>query len=207
LIKITIENIGKKFKNEWIFKNLSSEFSTESPIAITGPNGSGKSTLIQCIAGIIPTNTGKVRYFYNSNEISEEYWHQSISYSAPYIELIEEFTLLELIDFHVKFKKFANNLTSEEFIKELNLSSHTDKQIKNFSSGMKQKLKLGFAFFSESKILFLDEPTANLDQSGFEWYKENIEKLLNKKLILVASNEPKEYTFCKNQLNILNFKV
>ena len=206
MLKISLENIGKKFKNEWIFRNLSFEFYKNDPVAIIGPNGSGKSTLMQSLAGAIPINEGKVTFENNKYVIPEEKWHELLSFSAPYLELIEEFTLAESVNFHTKFKPFQDDINTSDFLEILELEKHKDKSVKNFSSGMRQKLKLGLAFYSLNDIILLDEPTANLDQKGFEWYLENVEKVLENKIVIVSSNEPKEYTFCKNHLNILNFK-
>jgi heme exporter protein A len=206
LLKISLENIGKKFKNEWIFRNLSFEFSKNEPIAIIGPNGSGKSTLMQALAGAIPINEGKVVYTEDTDIIPDEKWHELLSFSAPYLELIEEFTLAESVNFHIKFKPFQNGLSSSDFLKIIELEKHKDKPVKNFSSGMRQKLKLGLAFYSKTEILLLDEPTSNLDQNGFDWYISQLEKTIENKIVIISSNEPKEYIFCKDQLNILNFK-
>jgi ABC-type multidrug transport system ATPase subunit len=206
-LKISLENIGKKFKNEWIFRNLSFEFLKNESIAIIGPNGSGKSTLMQALAGAIPINEGKVNYINEENLIPDENWHELLSFSAPYLELIEEFTLAESVNFHIKFKPFQNDLTSSDFLQIIDLEKHKNKPVKNFSSGMRQKLKLGLAFYSRTQILLLDEPTSNLDQNGFEWYLHNVEMALKDKIVIVSSNEPKEYTFCEKHLNILDFKV
>lgn len=206
-MKISLENIGKKFKNEWIFRDLSFEFLKNESIAIIGPNGSGKSTLMQALAGAIPINEGKVNYFNEENLIPDENWHELLSFSAPYLELIEEFTLAESVNFHIKFKPFQNDLTSSDFLQIIDLEKHKNKPVKNFSSGMRQKLKLGLAFYSRTQILLLDEPTSNLDQNGFEWYLHNVEKALKDKIVIVSSNEPKEYPFCEKHLNILDFKV
>ena len=207
MLKISLENIGKKFKNEWIFRNLSFEFLKNESIAIIGPNGSGKSTLMQALAGAIPINEGKVTYINEEKFIPDENWHDLLSFSAPYLELIEEFTLAESVNFHIKFKPFQNDLTSSDFLQIIDLEKHKNKPVKNFSSGMRQKLKLGLAFYSRTQILLLDEPTSNLDQNGFEWYLHNVEKALKDKIVIVSSNEPKEYPFCEKHLNILDFKV
>jgi ABC-type multidrug transport system ATPase subunit len=206
LLKISLENIGKKYKNEWIFRNLSFEFSKNEPIAIIGPNGSGKSTLMQSLAGAIPVNEGIVTFSNNKQVIPEDKWHELLSFSAPYLELIEEFTLAESVNFHIKFKPFQDDINTYDFLEMLELKKHKDKPVKNFSSGMRQKLKLGLAFYCKNDIILLDEPTSNLDQKGFEWYLESVEKVLENKIVIVSSNESKEYTFCKNHLNILNFK-
>jgi ABC-type multidrug transport system ATPase subunit len=206
LVKIEVKNIGKKFKNEWIFKNLSSTFEFRYPTAIIGPNGSGKSTLMQALSNIIPINQGEIRYSKENVNIKEDDIFKKIAYSAPYSELIEEFTLTETIIFHTKFKPFVENINVVEFIDLLDLKKHADKQVKFFSSGMKQKLKLGLAFYDNSELLFLDEPSSNLDQKTTDWYLQEVKKLVSYKTIIISSNDPKEYSFCENQINILNYK-
>lgn len=206
MISLFLDNIGKKFSREWIFRGLSYEFKVGQPVAIIGPNGSGKSTLVKSISGAIPVNEGNV-LFKNNNETLQEYeWHKHIGISAPYLELIEEFTLAESIDFHVRFRPFTNGFTKEIFMEQIGLERHKNKYIRDFSSGMKQKLKLGFAFYTENDILILDEPTANIDHMGYQWYMEEVQKLIPHKILLISSNEPKEYTFCDKSLSILDFK-
>jgi ABC-type multidrug transport system ATPase subunit len=207
LINVELEHIGKKFKTEWIFRNLNAILSPDEPMAIIGPNGSGKSTLMQAIAGIIPINEGEVKYLYQKQPLSEENWHKHLVFTSPYMELIEEFTLKEAVKFHIQFKPLSDGLSIDSFLEKLELTAHAHKPIKNFSSGMRQKVKLGFAFFSESSLIFLDEPSANLDQKAFDWYMENVKKMIGKKMILLSSNEPKEYSFCGQHLNILDFKA
>jgi ABC-type multidrug transport system ATPase subunit len=206
LIKIEVENLGKKFKTEWIFKNLGANFEFKKPTAIIGPNGSGKSTLMQVLANIIPQNTGSIAYTDKDKNIAEDVIFKKIAFSAPYSELIEEFTLTEALDFHTKFKPFLNNLSKIDFLEKVELSNHIQKQIKFFSSGMKQKLKLGLAFYDNSELLFLDEPTSNLDQNTSNWYLTEIQKLIHVKTIIISSNDSREYSFCENQINILNYK-
>lgn len=206
MTSVTLNNAGKKFSREWIFRGLSYTFKTGNPVAITGPNGSGKSTLIKSVAGTIPLNEGSVSYGKNGQAVPEESWHQLTGISAPYLELIEEFTLSESIDFHVRFRPFTEGLTKSGFISRLGLEKHTGKYIRDFSSGMKQKLKLGFAFFTRNEVLILDEPTANIDQKGYEWYMEEVQKLVPERVVIISSNEPREYTFCTEQLYIPDFK-
>lgn len=207
MLKISLENIGKKFKNEWIFRKLNYEITENQPLAIIGPNGSGKSTLMQAIAGAIPVNEGKVFFKAENSNIEEENWHKMLSFSSPYLELIEEFTLSETVNFHIKFKPFREKVSENDFLEIIELSKHKNKQVKNFSSGMRQKLKLGLAFYSQTKILLLDEPTSNLDHKGFDWYLNQVEKAIHDKIVIVSSNEPKEYSFCEKHLNILDYKV
>jgi ABC-type multidrug transport system ATPase subunit len=205
-MEIVAENIGKKFNRDWIFRNLSLTLSSAQSIAITGPNGSGKSTLLQIISGHIPSSEGKIKAQKNKVVISEDDLYQYISYAAPYLELIEEMTLLEMVDFHKKFKPLSDRLSSKEFISKINLEKATEKEIRFFSSGMKQRLKLGLAIFSDTPILILDEPTSNMDSSGIDWYLDEIKKQIGKRIILIGSNQRYEYDFCDQEIMITQYQ-
>lgn len=199
---IQLTNISKKFSNEWILKDFTYKFETGKSYAITGNNGSGKSTLVKMISGILPVNRGTIEYTEDGHDIVVDDVFQHITYAAPYLELIEEFSLAELLEFHFQFKKPLNNLTNKELIKILYLEKARNKKVKDFSSGMKQRLKLGLALYSEAKITLLDEPTSNLDQTGINWYSENVKKVLRDRLFIIASNQSDEYTFCDEIIDL-----
>ncbi|MFY0591217.1 ABC transporter ATP-binding protein [Roseivirga sp.] len=205
-MKIEVKNLGKKFNKEWIFRHLNTEFNENESYAITGGNGSGKSTFIQTIIGFIPSNEGSIVFTNNEIEIPEDRVFQHLDIITPYLELIEEFTLEEFLAFHFKFKSLEEGLTIDDFIEKVYLGSDKKKQIKNYSSGMKQRLKLGLGFFSQSKVCLLDEPTTNLDEFGIAWYLENVKSLLGKKLLIISSNQKKEYEFCDKVLHIADYK-
>ena len=203
---IQLENLGKKFRKEWIFRNINLKFDSGNNYTFVGPNGSGKSTLLQVLMGIMPHTEGVISYTFNNQKIDIDDIFKKIVIAAPYLELVEEFTLLESVEFHQKFKTFKDNITQNQLLDLLQLSQHKDKTIKNFSSGMKQRLKLGLAFYSESPIILLDEPTSNLDAQGMAWYLEQIEKHTSDRLLIICSNQPNEYSFCKNIVDIRDFK-
>ncbi|KOY84874.1 ABC transporter ATP-binding protein [bacterium 336/3] len=200
MFQICAENLGKKFHYEWIFRNFSFKFQFGKSYAIVGNNGSGKSTLLQLLSGIIPVSEGKIIYQKNDKNIDSENFYRYIAWVSPYLELIEEMTLIEIVQFHQQFQNLEKN--TEMFIKALRLEKATHKYIKNFSSGMKQRVKLGLAMYSETPVLFLDEPTSNLDEENINWYKQEISKQLSKKLIIVASNQVEEYDFCEEIIRL-----
>ncbi|WP_375563271.1 ATP-binding cassette domain-containing protein [Bernardetia sp. OM2101] len=208
IISISAQNIGKRFEREWIFRKLSCDFCSTNPTAIVGSNGSGKSTLIKSLIGYLPLSEGKLIYFDNQSDkqkpILKENWQSYIAWAAPYTELIEEFTLLEQLKFHKSFKPF--DIEIEEIIEKLAFSNTKSKTIRFFSSGMKQKLKLALAIYSNAKIVFLDEPTSNLDKQNSEWYLTEINTILNKKLLIIASNQESEYQFCSQIIDIQKLK-
>ncbi len=205
-MEIQLENVAKRFNKEWIFKNLNLSISHTNAIGITGPNGSGKSTLLQIIAGNLLQSKGKITYKLQDDIIESEHIYKHLSFVAPAMSLPENFTLGEFISFHFKFKKLKEGYHNNDLPAIFNLNSAKDKFIKNFSTGMKQRLKLGIAFYADSSLLLLDEPSSNLDSKGFEWYLKEMDKVLEEKLIFVCSNRKEEYNFCNKFINILDYK-
>jgi ABC-type multidrug transport system ATPase subunit len=204
-MKIILTNAGKRFSREWIFRNLTYEFLQQKSYAITGANGSGKSTLLQVISSALILNEGTIDWQLNEN-LKPESVHQYISFAAPYFELVEEMTAKEFLLFHAQFKRFINNFSIEEILQKAQLQNAADKQIRFYSSGMKQRLKLAQAIFSDVPCILLDEPCTNLDESGFSLYYDLIESFCKNRLLIVSSNDLNEYKFCDEQLNIQNFK-
>lgn len=193
-VTITIEGLSKRFNREWIFRNFSYEFTPGNIYAITGPNGSGKSTLLSILWGQVPPTSGNLKFSTADNTVvAVENIQRYISIATPYMDLIEDFTLQEMLEFHFKLKRVRDNRSYNELLEILYLTESRDKFIRNFSSGMKQRLKLGLAFFTESPIIFLDEPGSHLDAAAFQWYQEQLLRLPKESLVFVGSNDPQEY--------------
>jgi len=206
-MKINLSGAGKRFSREWIFRNADLGFISQESYAITGPNGSGKSTLLQSIGGILQLSEGTISYVFNNKPLAAEKVFSQVSFCAPYLELIEELTLTEFLHFHKQFKPFIDNLTPETIIKELGLEKAASRQIRNYSSGMKQRVKLAQAIYSDTAILLLDEPCSNLDTEGIQLYRSLIEKYGANRLIIVSSNDEVEYRFCTVRIPVQQFKT
>jgi ABC-type multidrug transport system ATPase subunit len=140
------------------------------------------------------------------HRISSENIFQSLSLAAPYLELIEEMTLKEFLEFHNRFKPLLGEISIPQIIESVQLSPAANKQIRYFSSGMKQRIKLAQAIFSRTPLLLLDEPCTNLDEEGISIYLDLIERYGEGRLILVSSNDRQEYSFCKQSLDLRNYK-
>ncbi|MDB4900990.1 MAG: ABC-type multidrug transport system, ATPase component [Mucilaginibacter sp.] len=204
--KITLENIGRRFNRDWIFRGIDCTFISGKIYAVLGPNGSGKSTLLQVLNGSLSPSAGKINYFFEEKPVEIDDVYQHLSLAAPYLELIEEFTLNEMIDFHFKFKPYIAGVNKNEIIELLAMESSKNKLIKYFSSGMKQRLKLAIAFCSDTPMLMLDEPTSNLDTQGVDWYLNLVQKFASNRLTIICSNQIHEYNFCDEELIITDFK-
>ncbi len=200
---IQLHDIGKKYNKTWVFRRLNFQFDPPKNIAITGPNGSGKSTLLKIIAGKINPSEGRISHTIKGNQTDPDKVYQHISFAAPYLELIEEFTLEELIAFHTNFKSFIHGIKNNDAIELSGLKKASNKRIRHYSSGMKQRVKLLLAILSETPVILLDEPASNLDANGIEWFHSLINDYTNSRLLIVCSNMQKdEISFCTASLRL-----
>ncbi len=206
-MNISLKNIGKRYNQEWIFRGVNHEFKVGEHCVLLGSNGSGKSTLLQVIHGNFTESEGEISYTLNEQELQKEEVFKHTSIATPYLELIEEFTLEEQLKFHSRFKTYIDNLGIEELINLMWLEKGKNKELKYFSSGMKQRVKLALAILSDTPLVLLDEPTSNLDKEGVNWYKELVQKYSDNRLFIVCSNQQKdEYFFCSEKLQIEDYK-
>ncbi len=204
-MKIRLQNVSKRYKREWIFKKISHELELGNSYAILGPNGSGKSTLLRILSGHLSPTRGQIKFEQNNQNIPVDAIYQQVNYMGPYIELIEELTLVEALQFHQRFRSFGT-LSIEQLISRLQFEKSRHKEIRHFSSGMKQRLKLILAICSTPPILLLDEPTTNLDRQGVAWYQELMHDFNRKKLTVIASNVEEDYHFCRHNILITDYK-
>ncbi|HEU4903479.1 MAG TPA: ABC transporter ATP-binding protein [Flavisolibacter sp.] len=205
-MKINLQDAGKRFNREWIYRGVTLEFSSGNAYAVTGPNGSGKSTLLQAIGGMLQFSEGSIQYASDNQQLASEEVYKQISFCAPYLDVIEEMTLLEFLHFHNQFKPFLSDFTAKEIIQEIGLEEAAGKQIRYYSSGMKQRVKLAQAIFSDTAIVLLDEPCSNLDQKGIQLYHSLISRYCKERLVMVCSNDEVEYSFCNEVISVLAFK-
>jgi ABC-type multidrug transport system ATPase subunit len=230
-MKITLTNAGKRFNRDWIFRHVNYEFVSGHSYAITGPNGSGKSTFLQVIAGAMGLSEGGIEYelAVGSSQMTEnnqpsskslstvnsqtptknlptEYIHEQLALAAPYLELIEEMTLTEFLEFHGKFKPFHHSFTFHHIMEAVDLGAAAHKQIRYFSSGMKQRVKLAQAIFSDTPLLLLDEPCTNLDADGIQMYLGLMKSYAIGKLVIISSNDKQEFAFCDRQVDMLQLR-
>lgn len=202
-MQISIDNAGKKFGNQWIFRNLSYDFEDKSKTSVLGKNGSGKSTLLKVISGYLSLSAGNISYSLNNEKLPEKNIYKHISVVSPHLQLIEEYTLQELIDFHFSLKPVLDGLKKEKIPELLLLNDNKNKQIKKFSSGMKQRVKLGLAFFSKTDLLLFDEPCNNLDKDAIKWYQQTLINTSKDKTVVIFSNHNDyETVLCTKSINL-----
>lgn len=202
-MKITLIDAGKRFNRDWIFRHLHYEFTTSHHYAIIGPNGSGKSTLLQSIAGAIGISEGAIQYE-NGSAVPPDDAYRHLSLCAPYLEVVEEMTVTEFLNFHAAFKPL--DLPIPVIIEKVGLATAANKQIRYYSSGMKQRVRLAQALFSATPVILLDEPCTNLDMDGIALYRRLIAEYAAGRLVIVSSNDQQEYDFCEKIINIRDYK-
>lgn len=205
-MQISVKQLGKRYRYEWIFHHIDYIFETSKKYAVTGTNGSGKSTLMRIFSGHLSPTKGKIEFAINGKLITKDAVYQHIAYAAPYVELIEEFTFVELLRFHQRFKPFMASTSINDLIDLSGLEKSTHKQIRYFSSGMKQRVKLLLAICTDAPLLLLDEPTTNLDQQGMIWYHQLVQQFTADRTIIVASNVEEDFSFCENRISMLDYK-
>lgn len=203
---IHLQNVGKRYRLDWIFRGVDFSFKKGERYAILGPNGSGKSTLLKVLSGHLSPSKGSVSFEKQGQKIEPDVVYRQVSYAAPYIELIEEFTLEEALNFHAKLKPLMPGFSPAKLYELLALPKARTKEIRFFSSGMKQRAKLALAVCSDTPVLLLDEPATNLDLQGIEWYKNLIAEYAADRLVVIASNDPHDADFCPVHLKILDYK-
>jgi ABC-type multidrug transport system ATPase subunit len=207
-LRVQLQRAGKRYRREWIFRNLDLELTSGDRLAIAGPNGSGKSTLMQVLAGVLSLTDGTISFFEQDQTIAPDDVWAKVSIAAPYAELIEEFTLEEAVRFHVGLKPLRKGVAVADVFDLLQLpNSAKQKYIRLYSSGMKQRVKLALAVLSDSPLLLLDEPTITLDIQGIEWYRQLVEQHIDaNRILIVASNVSGDFIPCTRQIDIRDYK-
>lgn len=205
-MKISLDQVGKRFISHRIFQAVTLDFEAPHSYALLGANGSGKSTLMRIIAGMQTPSRGKVHYTLAGKLLEADQLFRQIAFCAPGMELIEELSLQEFLKFHFSFKPLYPGLSLADVIGLTGLHAVAGKPISDFSSGMKQRVKLVQAICSDTPVLLLDEPCTNLDQQGMSQYREWISLFTKGRLVIVASNDDREYDFCETQLLMSSYQ-
>ena len=187
-MELRISNAGRRFNRDWIFRNLTCEIPTGAHVLITGPNGSGKSTLLQALSGFLSLSEGDVSYHEGGASIPIDNIWRKVALCTPYLDLFEDLTLNEAVQFQEGFRPFLAGWTSDAVIERTGLTAHRAKQLKHFSSGMRQRVKLALALLSDASLVLLDEPTSNLDREAIAWYRSLLTEHTANRTVVVSSN-------------------
>lgn len=207
MFEIKMSDAGKRYNREWIFRGANHTFQSGKTYAILGGNGSGKSTFIRSLIGYVPLTEGAITYKRKGENLNRSFVYKHVSFCSPYLELYEELTLKEMSGFHFSLKPALPGISIKDFSTILDLDSARDKPVHHFSSGMKQRLRIGLALLSDTDVVFLDEPTSNLDRKGEDWYNKTLQEYRKNRMIIVASNHKEsEYLFCDGTIEMGEYK-
>lgn len=200
---IRCTDIAKIYRKEAIFSGFSAAFMPGSTHAILGPNSSGKSTLLKVIAGLVEPSSGTVAWETQHGEPLESPTDH-LSFCSPELDLFPDFEVGELVGFHFSLKQ--PKLDMDEFWSTTGLTPYKHKTYSQLSSGLQNKVKLALALCTQAPVLLLDEPCTNFDAAHIDWYHEMIGRNCADQLIIIASNQQHEYSFCENRIDLNHFK-
>ena len=190
---ITLNNVSKRYGYQTILKNINLSIPAHSAIGIKGRNGSGKSTLLKIIASYLSPSSGQISFTLADKKVLNASIATMISIAAPYVKITQELTLREAFDFNNKFKPMYNSPNFEEFLAILDMGDTKQKEIRQFSSGMQQKVNLAFALLANTQLLILDEPTSYLDSNAKDWFFNLFTQFQNNRTTVMASNDKLDF--------------
>ena len=121
-MNVSLKNISKRYLYEWIIKDFSHDFASNSITGINGINGSGKSTLIKMISGFLSVSEGAIEYQFDKQKIERSDVFQYVSIAAPYTDIIQEYDVFEMFAFHKKMKRLRSDYTLNDFLDLVNLN-------------------------------------------------------------------------------------
>jgi len=203
MYSLEVSDLCKHYSETLLFKDISFELHPGEVLAITGWNGSGKSTLLRIIAGLVRPTTGKVEMFFKGESIPKESRRRFLGMVAPAFSLYDELTALENLEFFSKVRGIAYDRKScLAMMERTGLSENAPKLCRNYSSGMKQRLKLAQALLHSPPLLLLDEPGCNLDSKGMKIVENIIAAQRQLGMTVIASNEKREVDYGDRVINL-----
>lgn len=206
-MEIQLSQASKRYLNQKLFSDLDWQILPGERWGVLGGNGSGKSTLLKIVYGAESLSRGEIQHFSKQQKLAPQEAARRIALSGPYLELIEELPLREFLNFYEKFRPWPQGFSSGDLVARARLEPAIDRPIRYFSSGMKQRLRLSLALSGKEELILLDEPTANLDPQGVEWFQELLQAQLGQRSLIVASNfDEAELFYCRQQIDLKKFK-
>lgn len=206
-IKLEVQNIKKIFNGRKVFSDINFQLENKSALAITGRNGSGKSTLVKILAGVLSPTNGQVNFYLNGKSIDLQNRYQYFGFVAPYLQLYDEFTAIENLELFSRIRSIG---VEKEYIdlllNRVNLYERKDSYVREYSSGMKQRLKYAFALLHKPPLLILDEPRSNLDAEGISVVYQIIQEQKKAGCVVVATNDSEDIQFCNQEIDLNQFR-
>ncbi|MDI6802715.1 MAG: ABC transporter ATP-binding protein [Bacteroidota bacterium] len=206
-IKLEIQNIKKIFNGRKVFSDINFKLENKSALAITGRNGSGKSTLVKILAGVLSPTNGQVDFYLNGKSIDVQNRFQYFGFVAPYLQMYDEFTAMENLELFARIRSIeVDKDYIDLLLKRVNLYERKDSYVREYSSGMKQRLKYAFALLHKPPLLILDEPRSNLDAEGIAVVYQIIQEQKQSGCVIVATNDSEDIQFCNQEIDLNQFR-
>ncbi len=189
---LTANRVFKRYESRLVLRDLSFEIASGSCVAVLGANGAGKSTLLRVVAGLIAPSRGEVTW----NNASTR---GLCALAAPDAPVYRELSCLENLKF---FSGGADDDPLREHLCAWKLDKRADDLAGELSSGLRARLALSVASWFEHPILLLDEPSANLDESGRELVASLIEAQRARGVTLLATNDARDLKWCDAEVRV-----
>ncbi len=204
-ISISFSDVAKRYDMRVVFRAVTGEALPGEVLVITGPNGSGKSTLLAILCGLLRPTRGEVRYrSRGGDDISRDAWGRHLGVVAPAMAVYEELTALENLRFYARVRGLAlDDADHRELLERVGLDPDRKTPVRGYSTGMAQRLKIAQALLHDPGVLFLDEPSSNLDPSGQDWLEVHVETLVDEgRTIVLATNDRREMTWGSRNVSL-----
>jgi len=200
-LKVVVENVAKSFGRRRICADVSLELKTGDRLAVVGPNGSGKTTFLRLLCGLLRPDKGTISYLSGKQFFRRNSWYRFVGLVAPDLALYDELTALENLQFISKVGGWGRtDVELVSLLSDVGLEEREGDLLAEFSSGMKQRMKYAAALVKSPPLLLLDEPTANLDESGNVIFRQVIERQRFAGICILATNDPQEAGLAERQI-------
>lgn len=186
---ITLDKVSKRYGHHWILRNVDYRFDIGTIYAVKGDNGSGKSTLLKMLSGYLTPTVGDLRYYCDGHTIPQDKLFLEISLWGPYVSLIKNLTLREMISYYLDHKAMREGDHVNSIFDALHINVSLDALVRSLSSGQAQRLGLYLAIHADTPLLLLDEPGSYLDREGKDWLQDQILRYSSNRIVVIASNE------------------
>lgn len=188
---ICLENITKRIKKNQVLDNISYTFEEGKVYGLYGINGSGKTMLLRAISGLIHMDSGKIMI--NGEVLGEKLsFPQNVGIVIENMQLLPECSAKRNLEMLSKIKKVADEEDIINALRRVGLDPNSDKKVKKFSLGMKQRLNIAQAIFEKQEIILLDEPTNALDEKGVKLIYNIIKEEKERGATIIISTHHKE---------------
>lgn len=187
-----------------VFAPVSTTVCSGEVIAVTGSNGAGKSSLLAGIAGLLQPFRGSAILRINNIPYSDTELRSFCGYVAPGMSLYDELQAWEHVQLDADLRGKGTDLRyAEDLLHRFGLNHRRESLIGDFSTGMKQRVKLVLAMYCRPALLLLDEPASNIDDDGFAVFSDVVSEAASAGcIVIIATNDERERALCAREIRL-----